>query len=62
MNFANFYINSIENIRQQSITVLIHCNLYSMYNQLINSQYRKVFENWSSICIITGKSHKIDDV
>ena len=57
MNFSIFYIKSIENIRQQSITVLIHCNSYSMYNQLINSQYRKILENWRSMSIITGKSH-----
>ena len=45
------------NIRQQSIAVLIHCNSYSIYNQLINSQYRKILENWSTMSIITGKSH-----
>ena len=56
MNFAMFHIKSIKNNRQQSITVLIHCNSYSMYNQLINSQYRKILENWSSMSIITGKS------
>ena len=43
MNFVIFYLKSIENIRQQSIAVLIHCNSYFMYNQLINSQYRQFF-------------------
>ena len=57
MNFAIFYIKRTENSRHQSITVLIHCNSYSMYTQLINSQYRKVLENWSSMSKITGKNH-----
>ena len=57
MNFAIFYIKSIENIRQQSIAVLIHFNSYSMYNQLINNQYLEILKNWSSMSIITRKCH-----
>ena len=52
---GQFFMQSLTVLK--SITVLIHCNLYSMYNQLINRQYFKILKNWSSMSIITRKCH-----